>query len=143
MKTAALLAIVSLICFVLAGCSTPAQTSAVVAAVGASAVELIHQLSPLIPPEKLAALQATAHNIDGTVGAVQTAVGTIADVIAAFKGSVGAQFQTHADALSKATTTIAALPSREEVQFTNAGYSTAALAASRGLSMLKHAKKAA
>jgi hypothetical protein len=138
--TTALLFLFAFLAFFLASCETTAATSAVVAAVGASAVGMIEAIAPLLTPEQLAKLQATAQSIDGTVQATQSAIGIIADSITAMKGTVGDQIAAQARAMAEAAHQVATLPTREEVLYTNAGTGLAALGASRGLSKIKHAK---
>jgi hypothetical protein len=141
MKTAWLLLFLSAVCFTLAGCATPAETSVAIAAVGASAAALVEVIAPLLSPEDLARMQLTASNIDGTVQATSNAVRTIVDAITAMKGTVGEQFAHHAQTIAKATESIAAMPSREEVYLVNGGSASAALGASRALSAVKHRKR--
>lgn len=142
MKTTLFLLLVSVLCFTMAACATPAETTAAIAAVGGVAVAFIDQLAPVLSPELAAKLQATAHTIDGTVQATAMAVGTLADAIGQMKTGVSAQMAEHAAGLAKATTALASLPSREEVLLTNTGTGVLATAASRGLSALKHSRAA-
>ena len=141
MKTTSLLFLFAVLCFTLASCATPVETSAAVAAVGTSAVGLIEALAPLLSPEQLAKLQTTAQSIDGTVHATQSAIGIIADSITAMKSAVGTQIATQAENLAKAANSIATLPSREEVYLVNTGTGAAAVGTSRVLSAVKHAKR--
>lgn len=143
MKINLSLVLVSLLCFLLASCATPEAASATATAVAASAVALVDALTPLLTPEQLAKLHATADSIDGTVQATKTAVTIIADSIAAMKASVGDKIAQHAEQLAKAAQQVATLPSREEVHLTNAGYASGATAASRVLSAARRAKEAA
>ena len=129
------------LCFFLAGCATPADTGVAIAAVGASAAALVEVIAPLLSPEDLARMQLTASSIDGTVQATSNAVRTIVEAITAMKGTVGMQFEHHAQTLAKATESIAAMPSREEVYLVNAGSASTALGASRALSAVKHSKR--
>ncbi len=141
MKTTVCLILVSLLCFAFAACATPAETAAAIGAVGASVVGIVDAIGPLLPPEQLAKLQATAASIDGTVEATRVALGAVADVVTAFKGSVGAQLQQHTENLGRAMTSIAELPGRGEVYGIAGGTGTAGTAASRLLSNLKHRAK--
>lgn len=142
MKLNLSLVFVSLLCFLLASCATPEATVATVSAVGATAAALVDAISPLLTPEQLAKLHATASSIDGTVQATQTAVSIIADSITAMKTSVGDKIAQHAEQLAKAAQQVATLPSREEIHLTNAGYATGATATSRVLSAARRAKEA-
>lgn len=142
MKTNILLILCGLLLLTLGACATPEQTTAAVMAVGATATALIDALGPLLPPEKLAKLQATAATIDGTVQATATAVGTIADTIANLKTGVSAQFAQVTDAMQKAAVAAASMPTREEVYLTGGGAATIATGASRMLSHYKHTPKA-
>lgn len=143
MRTNLILLAVALLCFTLAACATPAQTAAAVTAVGSTAVAMIDALAPLLPPETLAKLQATAHTIDGTVQATATAVGTIADAIAQVKTNASQQFAAQAEGLQKAMMQLQTLPSREEVYLTGAGTGAASTAASRWLSAARRARELA
>lgn len=141
MKTNVLLFLLACCCFLLAACATPEATAATVTAIGASATALVQALAPVLPPETLARLQATAGSIDGTVQATAVAVGTLADAIAQLKTGVSAQIATHADALSRATHELAAVPSREEVYLVGTGAGAAGTAASRVLATLKQSRQ--
>jgi hypothetical protein len=131
MKTFLLLLFVSLLCFSLASCQGAPEVAAAVGVAGATVMTLFDALAPLIPPEKLAALQATAGRIDGTVQATASALSTVADVITHLKTATASQVAAHSAA-------IAELPSRTEVYLSGTGIGTGTLAASRGLSILKH-----
>lgn len=135
--------LIAFACFFLASCATPEQTTAAVAAVGASAAALVQALAPILPPETLAKLQSTAANIDGTVQATALAVGTIADAIAQIKTNVGAQFAEQAKGLQTAVNQLGALPSREEVYLVSGGSGAAGAGVSRLLSHFKHMPKSA
>lgn len=145
MKTTITLFLFAVVLFAMAACATPEQTVAAVSAVGASAAALIEALAPVLPPEKLAQLQATAHNIDGTVTATATAVHTLADAIAAISakaGTFGDAVQTKmlafTDAVSSVTAKVAEMPSRAEVYEVGLGTGVAGTAASRVMSRIKH-----
>jgi len=138
MKLNALLLLVAVVCFSLAACSTPEATAAAVTVAGATAAAIVDAVAPMLPPETLAKLQVSAASIDGTVQATATAVRTIADAIAQLRGGVGTQIADQAAALARATTQIAAMPSREEVYLVGAGTGAAGTAASRWLSTVKH-----
>jgi hypothetical protein len=140
MKTNVLLLLVTLILFSLASaCTTTEGAVAAVAAVGASAVELINAVSPLLSEEQQAKLMTVATQIDGGIGATKTAVGVIADCISTLKSSTGAAFAEHAKNLQSLASTVSDAPSREEVHLTNAGYATGATLTARVLSVMKHA----
>ena len=138
MKTTLLLLSIALACLALASCATTEATAATVTAVAAGAVAIVDAVAPMLPPETVAKLQLTASSIDGTVQATATAVRTIADAIAQMRGGVGAQIQAQAEALARASTQIASMPSREEVYLVGAGTGAAGTAASRWLSTVKH-----
>lgn len=140
MRLAFLLFALALVCFSMAACATPAQTTAAITAVGASAAAIVDAIAPMLPPETLAKLQSAASHVDGTVQATATAVGTIADAFAQMKTSVGSQFAAQAEGLNKAVLQLQALPSREELHATNAGYGLAATGAARALSAVRRAK---
>jgi hypothetical protein len=142
MKSIIFFSLCSLLCFAFAACATP-EAAVAAGAIAASAVGIVNAISPLLEPEQLAKLHATASAIDGTVNATQTAIGLIADAFSSMKANVGAELAKHAANLVDATHSIAALPSREEVHLTNAGYGSGAVAVSRGLSVVKHARSAA
>lgn len=143
MKTTVTLLLLSVLCFLLAGCATPAETAGAVAAVGASVVGIIEAVAPLLPPETLAKLHATANSIDGTVAATQTAVGLIADVITQFKSTVGDQLAQRAQDTAALAATIGEKPSTEEVYLISGGAGAGSTALSRLLSRFKHTPKAA
>lgn len=139
-KLTAFLFLCAICCFSLASCATPEQTTAAVAAVGASAQAIIQAIAPMLPPETLAKLQNTAASIDGTVQATATAVGTIADAIAQMKANVGSQFAEQAKGLQTAVTQLGSVPTREEVYLVSGGTAAAGTGASRLMSRLKHSK---
>lgn len=141
-KLTAFLFLMAFVCFALASCATPEQTTAAVAAVGASATAIIQAIAPMLPPETLAKLQNTAANIDGTVQATATAVGTIADAIAQMKANVGAQFAEQAKGLQTTLNQLGAMPSREEVYLVSGGTAAAGTGVSRLMSHFKHTPKA-
>ena len=141
MKLTLTLLVLSIVLFSMAACASPAEFSAGVAAVGASATILINSLAPLIPPEDLAKLQLTAANIDGTVEATATAVRTVCDAIAQMKSAAGVQIAQVATELSKTTAQLASVPSREELYLGGGGMAAAGTAVSRVLSHFKHAEK--
>lgn len=139
MKLTVALFLLSALLLVLASCSAPpAAVAGAVAAVGASVTAIVQAVEPLLPPEQVAKLQATAASIDGTVQATQLALATISDVITAFKGSVGTQMQTHVDALNKTAAAIADMPSRSELYLASGGSLVGGTAASRAMSAIKH-----
>lgn len=138
MRTTALLFLFAIIMFSMAACATPEQTTAAIAAVGSTAAALIDALAPIIPPEKLAALQATAGHIDGTVQATATAVHTLAEAVSQINAKAGAQIAAVADSVAKATHEIASLPTRTEVYEIGAGTGAAGTAVSRLMSVKKH-----
>ena len=139
MKTTCSLLAFALLCFVFAACSAPpAALASGIAAVAASAMAIVEAVSPMLSPEALAKLQATAAGLDGTVEATRTAVATIADAIVAMKASVGAELAARAPQVSAPAVAIAALPSRTEVYASGTGATSAAVGASRLLSHFKH-----
>lgn len=152
-RTNIVLLLIGVLCFTLAACATPAETTAgVVATIGAAGA-FIHELSPLLSPEMQAKLSATATQIDGTAQATQQAVGIIADAIAAFKTNVATQMAGAHDSLATlgdrvatgladTAAKVAAMPSREEVYLVGGGAASVGTAASRGLSAVKHGKAA-
>lgn len=131
---------VALACFALASCATPEVAVATTTAAVASAVALIDALGPLLPPETLAKLQVTASQIDGTVQATATAVGTLADAIAQLKAATSSQLAGAADKTATLFQQLAGMPSREEVYLVGAGSGAAGTAASRALSAMKARK---
>jgi len=142
-RTTILLLAIALTCFAcLPACTSMEHAAAAVAAVGASAMAIVEAVAPMLPPETVAKLQTTASQIDGTVQATATAVGTIADAIASMRTNVGAQFAEHAKGLQAAVTQIAELPGREEVYLVSGGTAAGGTAASRLLSHFKHTPKA-
>lgn len=149
MKTNIILLTLCVLFLVLASCSAPpAALASGIAAAGASVVGIIQAIEPLLPPEQVAKLHATAQSIDGTVQATQAALGAVADVITSFKGAVGAQMTQHVEALNKTAAAVAELPSRAEVYYSSGAAMTGGTAASRLMSVVKHgfvgaAKKAA
>lgn len=140
MKTNLVLILIAVLCFTLAACATPAETTAAIATTIGAAGAFIHELAPILSPEMQAKLTAAAGSIDGTVQATQSAIGVIADAIAQFKASVGAQAAQTADALQAAAVQVAALPGREEVYLVGTGSGAAGTVASRVLSHMKHTK---
>lgn len=140
MKTTLMMLAVSLLCFLFAACATPEQTTAAIAAAGATATALVQALAPMLSPEDLAKLQATAANIDGTVEATATAVRTVADAIASIRSAGAANFAQVTDGLQKLAIQAASSPSTEAVLGYNAGTAALAVAGSRALSISKHGK---
>lgn len=138
MKTVTFLLLLASVLFTLAACATPEQTAAVVTGVAASAAELINALSPLIPPEKLAALQATAGHIDGTVQATATAVHTLAEAVSQINAAAGAKMATFADSVTQVTAALAERPTTGQVLEYSGGIGALATGASRALSVAKH-----
>lgn len=147
MKLSAFLFLSAVVCFVFAftACASPEQTAAVIAAAGASATALIDALAPMLPPETLAKLQATAANIDGTVQATATAIGTIADAFAGLQTGLDSRFAdvatkmaVHVDSLNAMGQKLAAAPTQEQVYAVTTGGVALSTGASRVLSRLKH-----
>lgn len=125
-------------CVLLAACATPEQTAAAVAAVGGTATALIDALKPVLSPEQLAKLHATAGHIDGTVSSVQTAVGALADAVAAVKHATESNFATVSDGATKLAQQVAGLPDRAELYGHDTGTALLAYGASRAASVRKH-----
>jgi len=134
---------VTVLCFTMASCATPAETAAVTTAIIGAAGAFVHELQPLLSPEMQAKLATTATTIDGTVSATAQAVGIIADAIAQFKASVATQSATFADGIGAAKEQLAAMPSREEVYLVGSGSAAGGTVVSRVLSRIKHSTKAA
>ena len=138
MKTTLCLFCVAVLCFVLSGCATPEATTATIAAAGASAVALIDALAPLLPPEDLARLQATAGNIDGTVQATASALRTVCDAISSMKSTAGTQIADVARNVQALSVALAQAPTQEQVMLQSGGAAALATGASRALSAAKH-----
>lgn len=125
-------------CLLLAGCATPEQTAAAVGAVAGTATALIDALKPVLTPEQLAKLHATAGHIDGTVSSVQTAVGAVADAIAAIRSSTEANFATVKDGALHLAQQVSALPTHADMYGHDAGVALTSVGAARALSVAKH-----
>jgi len=139
MKTNLLLFALCALCLFLASCSAPpAAVAAAITAAGASVVGIVQAIEPLLSPEQVAKLHATASSIDGGIEATKLALSAVADVITQLKGNTAAQMAQHVEALNKTAAAVAELPSREEVLWTGAGAAAGGTGASRVLSGLKH-----
>ena len=126
------------ILLILAACATPAQTAAAGAAIAETATALFNSLAPLLPPETLAKVQASAAHIDGTVRATATALGTLADAVAQSNANAGAQIHAVVDSVSKLSHDIASLPTQTQTTLMASGSAAIGTAASRYMSYLKH-----
>jgi len=139
MKTNLILFTLCALCLFLASCSAPpAAVAAAITAAGASVVGIVQAIEPLLPPEQVAKLHATASSIDGGIEATKLALSAVADVITQLKVNTAAQMAQHVEALNETAAAVAELPSRDEVRYTNGAVASATLLASRGLSAVKH-----
>lgn len=136
-KTNLALILAMLVFCTLAGCATPAETTAAIGVAVGAAGAFIRELQPILSPELQAKLTAAAGSIDGTVAATQSAVGIIADAIAQFKAAMAGQSTQVADSLAAAGKQIAAMPSREEMYFASGAAGTGGTVVSRVLSTWK------
>lgn len=89
-----LLALIGAMLF--SSCATPEQSAAVATAGAGALVTFIQSLadSGVLPPEKVAELTTTAHNVQSVVQATQVAIGSIGEAVAAVKETADAAWTT-------------------------------------------------
>lgn len=125
-------------CLLLASCATPEQTVAAVGAVAGTATALIDALRPVLSPEQVAKLHATAGHIDGTVSSVQTAVGAVAQAIADIRSATEANFVAVKSGATALAQQVATLPTQGELYAHDTGTALTAFGAARAASIAKH-----
>lgn len=138
MKLALFLLSLAAVLFLAAACST--GTTAAAVTISATAVALVDAIAPLLPPEQVAALKATAHSIDGTVQATAHALNVVADAIGNLRGNTAQQIAEVNAGLQKAVVQVATMPGREELYLVGGGTAAASTGASRMLSRMKHGR---
>jgi hypothetical protein len=139
------LLLVTLACFALAACSSPAEFAAGAVAVGAGAAALLDTVAPLMSVEQFAQMREGVGEIDSTVQATKSVLAAVVDAFEAFRDRVAEQdagrlqlIQEQAAQVAKQAAALAERPERAEMALWSAGAGSGGTLASRLLSMRKH-----